>query len=99
MYNSLLKETQTILAKIWSVTHNVSCPALPKIFVPQPFSPVAPFFTASKSDKMLTSKATKSVAQELDDTGKSNKALKAQYPSLSLKDAYNQYESSINLKT
>ena len=52
MYNSPRKETKTNPAKIWPITRNVPCPALPKIFVPQPFSPVAPFFKALKSDKM-----------------------------------------------
>ena len=58
--------------KIWPIAHSVTCPALPKIFVPQPFSPVAPFFTASKSNKISTVIKTKTVEQDSEDIDQPN---------------------------
>ena len=96
MWNIPKKETHTIPTKIRPIAHNVPCPALSEIFVPQPFSPVAPFFTASKSDIMLTSKETKSVAQELDDTDHLSKDSKNQDYFIDLEASQNQYKSSPN---
>ena len=99
MYNSLRKEPQTISAKIRPITNNVPCPVLTKIFVPQPFSLVAPLFTASKSDKMLTSKEFKSVAQELDDTDQLSKDFKNQDYLFDLEASQNQSKKLSQCRT
>ena len=97
MYNSPRKETRTIPAKIRPNTHNVPCPALPKIFVPQPFSLDAPFFTASKSDKMLTSKETESFAHGIDDIDQLSKDFKDQDFLINLKITHNHSKRSYNI--
>ena len=98
MCNSPRKDSQPIPAKVWLIAHNVPCPSLPKIFVPQLFSPVDPFFTASKSNKISTKIKTKTVEQDSENIDQPNGDTEELERSHILIKNFHQPKRSFNMK-